>query len=206
MSGATNATFTTPKLTANKTYWARVSNAVGAANSQAATIAVNSPPTITQQPQSQTIMRGEVATLTVEVSGTAPHDYQWYEGPSGTTTSPVPGATAEAFTTPTLRSNKSYWIRVSNAAGAANSQTATIAVAIPPRPPILYAVEVRDEKLRLTITGPVGSFWRVWRSTDLVDWYPMDDPGTVELLTEEATIDVPLSGAPAAFHRLVQEP
>lgn len=38
------------------------------------------PPSITSQPQSQTITAGQTATLTVTATGTAPLSYQWYQG------------------------------------------------------------------------------------------------------------------------------
>ena len=77
----------------------------------------HAPPTITTQPQSQTIASGQTATLSVAATGTAPLRYQWYVGPSGTTTTPIAGATASSYTTPALTSTTSYWVRVSNASG-----------------------------------------------------------------------------------------
>jgi hypothetical protein len=54
--------------------------------------------------------------------------YQWYVGTSGDTSQPVTGATAPSYTTPVLTANRSYWVSVSNSAGTANSNTATITV------------------------------------------------------------------------------
>src|ERR1044072_840067 len=70
--------------------------------------------------------------MSVVATGTAPLTYQWYVGPSGTTTSPIAGATASSFTTPALSSTTSYWVRVSNASGTADSNTATSTVSAPP--------------------------------------------------------------------------
>jgi hypothetical protein len=55
-------------------------------------------PAITTQPQSQTIASGQRATLSVVVSGSG-LSYQWYVGTTGTTTSPIAGATASSYTT-----------------------------------------------------------------------------------------------------------
>jgi Ig-like domain CHU_C associated len=129
IAGATASSFTTPALTSTTSYWVRVSNAAGSADSGTATITVTQPPMITTQPQSQSIAPGTMATLSVTATGTAPLTYQWYVGPSGTTTNPIAGATASSFTTPALTSTTSYWVRVSNAGGSANSNTATITVA-----------------------------------------------------------------------------
>lgn len=91
-------------------------------------------PAITTQPQSQTITSGETATLSVVANGTAPLSYQWYQGTASNTGTPV-GANSASFTTPALTSTTSYWVRVSNSAGAADSNTATIAVNPAPTSP-----------------------------------------------------------------------
>jgi hypothetical protein len=85
------------------------------------------PPAITSQPASTTINSGSSATLTVTASGTAPLSYQWFTGPSGTTTTPVSGGTGPSITvSPTTTT--SYWVRVTNSCGSANSSAATVTV------------------------------------------------------------------------------
>ena len=84
-------------------------------------------PAITTQPASRTSTPGASVTLTVAASGTAPLSYQWYIGASGNTASPIGGATGASVTVnPT--STTSYWVRVTNACGSANSAAATITV------------------------------------------------------------------------------
>ena len=85
------------------------------------------PPSITSQPQSQSIASGQTASLSVTASGAA-LSYQWYTGTTGNTASPIGGATASTYTTPSLTSTTRYWVRVSNAGGSANSNTATITI------------------------------------------------------------------------------
>src|SRR5262249_39919143 len=85
-------------------------------------------PTITTQPQSQTINAGQTATLNVAATGDAPLSYQWYQGSASDTSNPVNGATSASFTTPALNATTSYWVRVTNAVGSADSNTATITV------------------------------------------------------------------------------
>jgi hypothetical protein len=92
------------------------------------------PPSITAQPQSSTVTSGTSVTLTVGAGGTTPLSYQWYVGSSGITGSPISGATSSSVTV-TPASTTNYWVRVSNACGAANSATATITVTNPPPPP-----------------------------------------------------------------------
>jgi uncharacterized protein YkwD len=132
--GATSKTFTTPALASTTSFWVRVTNAAGSSDSVTATITVTAPPpagtapSITTQPQSQTINSGQTASLSVGAEGTGPLSFQWYQGASGTTSSPVGGAMGAAFTTPALTATTSYWVRVSNPFGAASSSTATVTV------------------------------------------------------------------------------
>lgn len=127
IAGATSSSYTTPPLTASTSYWVRVSNGCGAINSTTAIITVCAPASITTNPSNQTINEGQTATLSVLAGGDSPQ-YQWYEGQSGDTSNPISGATAASYTTPPLFGDTSYWVRVSNSCGTADSSTATITV------------------------------------------------------------------------------
>jgi formylglycine-generating enzyme required for sulfatase activity len=84
-------------------------------------------PAITTQPAGQTIAAGSTADLTVTASGSAPLSYQWYEGVKGTTSKPV-GTNSVTFGTPSLTAAATYWVRVTNACGQADSAAATVSV------------------------------------------------------------------------------
>ena len=84
-------------------------------------------PSITLQPQSKSIGTGQTASLSVGAAGTAPFTYQWYQGSSGTTTTPV-GTNSDTLAVGPLTQTTSFWARVSNGCGHANSNTATITV------------------------------------------------------------------------------
>lgn len=131
ISGATSPSYTTPSLIATAGYWVRVSNAVSSADSNTATATVFTAPSITTHPASATVASGFTKTFSVVATGTSPI-YQWYSGNSGDMSNPVAGATSNSFTTPALTSTTSYWVRVSNLAGAAVSNTATATVVVPP--------------------------------------------------------------------------
>ena len=127
----TNSNSLTVTLYGNASYWVKVNNGCGSTNSATATVTVCTPPSITTQPQSKSIMTGTSTTLSVVAGGSGPFSYQWYEGPSGTTTTPV-GFNSSSFTTPVFAAatTKSYWVRVTSAcnSGVVNSATATITV------------------------------------------------------------------------------
>jgi hypothetical protein len=88
-------------------------------------------PAITTQPASQTITGGQTATLMVAASGSSPLSYQWYQGSSGDTSTPV-GSDSSTYSTSPLSVNTSYWVRVSNSAGSVSSASAEITVLAPP--------------------------------------------------------------------------
>jgi formylglycine-generating enzyme required for sulfatase activity len=123
--GTNTASFTTPTLTDTTTYWVRVSNSVGSVNSSLASISCS--PTITTQPAARTIISGTTTTLSVTANGSTPLAYQWYQGPAGTTTTPV-GTNSASFTTPALSADTSYWVQVSNTTGSVNSTLAKVKV------------------------------------------------------------------------------
>lgn len=85
-----------------------------------------SAPVITAQPQGQAVQPGQAATLSVTAAGSPPLAYQWYAGASGNASGLVPGATQASFTTPPLTSDLSFWVRVSNGCGQADSLAATV--------------------------------------------------------------------------------
>jgi hypothetical protein len=87
-------------------------------------------PSITTQPQSQSIAFGASATLSVTAGGSSPFTYQWYIGSSGDTSNSIPGATNPTVTvSPTVTTN--YWVRVSNSCtppAPVDSNTAIVTV------------------------------------------------------------------------------
>ncbi|MBW3670820.1 MAG: IPT/TIG domain-containing protein, partial [Acidobacteria bacterium] len=93
-------------------------------------VASCSGPTINTQPQSVTIDEGDSTTLTVAATASEGSlSYQWYQGTSGTTTTPVGGNSSSLTVSPVV--NTSYWARVTDGCGttpSVNSATATVTV------------------------------------------------------------------------------
>ena len=133
ISGATAATYTTPATVSGDdgaTFRAVVTNAAGNATSSAATLTVQTGPSITTQPASRTVNVGQTATFTVAAAGTAPLSYQWQKNSVNVT-----GATSASYTTPatTASDNAStYRVIVTNMVGNATSNTANLTVQTPP--------------------------------------------------------------------------
>lgn len=85
-------------------------------------------PGITRQPASLTVTPRQAVQLYSQGSGGGVLAYQWYAGASGDVSHPVAGATASSFTPTPLAATASYWVRVSNSAGHADSSTATVTI------------------------------------------------------------------------------
>lgn len=78
------------------------------------------------QPKSQTVAFGSRASLSVTPAREGVHFYQWYQGPSGSTLFPIPGARSEFLLTPPITVPTDFWVRITNACGSADSWTATM--------------------------------------------------------------------------------
>ena len=86
-------------------------------------------PLITTQPlASLSIIPGNGAGLSVAATGDPEPIYQWHEGTSGDTSNPIPGANSNSFVSPALFSSTHYWVRVTDADGFVDSDTATVTV------------------------------------------------------------------------------
>lgn len=87
-------------------------------------------PTISAQPQDQTVTAPAAATFTVTATGTAPLSYQWSK--SGTL---ITGATSATYTTPATSSadnGATFAVEISNSGGSVAGRTATLTVDIAP--------------------------------------------------------------------------
>jgi hypothetical protein len=132
ISGATSSSYTTPAEATSDTgaqFAVVVSNSVGNATSNAATLTVNPAPvapSITTQPSNQTVTAGQTSTFSVTASGTAPLSYQWRK--NGTA---ISGAASASYTTPAevvSDSGAQFTAVVSNSAGSVTSNIATLTV------------------------------------------------------------------------------
>ncbi len=136
ISGATSLSYTTPATTAGEsgyTFDVIVSNGSGSTltntTSSQATLTVSAvlPPSLTSQPVNASVTAGETATFSVTATGTGILTYQWRMNFVNIT-----GATAPTYTmqgTSPADSGSAFDVVVSNAAGSATSNSATLMVA-----------------------------------------------------------------------------
>jgi hypothetical protein len=127
IAGATSSSYTKSNVQVadGGNYSVVVSNIAGTVTSATAVLTVNTPPSITAQPQSQTVIAGNNATFTVTASGIAPLYYQWRS--SGTN---IPGATGSSYTRANvqLADAGSYLVVVTNSVGSVTSAPASLTV------------------------------------------------------------------------------
>ena len=105
-----------------------VTNSAGSATSNAATLTVTAAvtaPTITTQPSATSVTAGTATSFTVVASGTSPFTYVWKK--DGTT---ITGATSATYTIASVATGDagSYTVVVTNSAGSATSNAATLTV------------------------------------------------------------------------------
>jgi len=130
INGATSYTYTTPALTATKSYYVEVINSCGKVTSRVATVEVGScpAPSITGEPEDQSVAPEHQVELSVGATGNPTHGaltYQWYEWDGGQGTA-ISGATAAAWVTPQIYGSKNYYVIVSNNCSSVQSRIVTI--------------------------------------------------------------------------------
>ncbi len=132
ITGANSASYTTPATVSGDngaTFRVVVSNSVGSATSNSATLAVNQSavgPSITTQPANQSVSVGQTATFSVIATGSAPLTYQWQKNNAN-----ISGATSASYTTPaTVSGDNGATFRaiVTNSVTSITSNAATLTV------------------------------------------------------------------------------
>ncbi len=131
LANATNTTLTLTNIqsvNAGK-YSVIVTNHGGSVTSVLATLTVNTgptAPTITTQPQDQTVTAGQSATFNVAASGSVPLFYRWYFN----TNTPLNNATNASYTLAIPQTNNAgtYSVIVTNSLGSATSSIARLTV------------------------------------------------------------------------------
>jgi hypothetical protein len=153
-------------------YHVIVSNSFGMATSAVAGVMIEfgQPPRILIDPQSQTLIPGQLLSLWASASGTGALSYFWY-GPGGLLSDGgrVSGATTTNLTTTSVEADDAgnYWLLVSNTFGATTSAVAGVRVELGQAPRILVQPESQTldpgQLLSLTVlasgTGPLTCQW-----------------------------------------------
>jgi hypothetical protein len=110
-------------------------------------LSVDAVPTVTLLSPPIPITAGQRAQLLVSATGSKPLKFQWYEGNPGDTSKPV-GTDSPAFESEPLWASTTFWVRVSNPVGEADTGAISVTVTRRPQtitfhalPPVPYGTE-----------------------------------------------------------------
>ena len=144
-------------------------------------------PSIAAQPQSRSVTVGGQTSLSVVAGGTGPFTYQWFNGDSGNTSSPVAGGTSSTLA---VRMNAAgsakFWVRVGHQCDGAtvNSGTATVtATAACTKPSI--TTQPGDQTIN---SGQSASLSIAFSSGATVKWYRGNSGDRSSQLGSTATV------------------
>jgi hypothetical protein len=184
-------------------YTVVVNNNYGAVTSAVATLTVYVPPTITNQPQNQTLAIGQTAVFSVGACSPAPLGYQWcFNG-----TNLVDATNASLTLTGVQTTNAgNYTVVVTNCAGWVMSAAATLTVTNP----VITLSAGAGSSPSLTSGGfsfqvsiPVGVTYVILTSTDFVYWTPLVT--NVAVNASEMIVDPSATNYPVRYYRVVSQ-
>jgi hypothetical protein len=165
LPGATNATLALSSVTTNVAgdYTVKVSNNLGQAVSDPATLIIDVPPAIVNLPHPQIASLGDRVTFDVMALGSEPLNYQWHLNGAD-----ISGATNASLTILSVQSADAggYSVTVSNNA----STLTTPPVALTIRARLTAILPLSDSPFQLSLLGGQGQIYRVETSTNLIDW------------------------------------
>jgi hypothetical protein len=200
VTGQTSATLTHAP-TATTMYWVRVTGQCApAADSNNVTVNVNpatcTPPSITNQPQNQTITQGGSTFLTVGVSGTGPFTFQWFIGtPPNTSASTGTNSNSISVQPGTTTS---YWVRVIGQCDPAALSNAALVTVNPSSCPDVVvgaptATKQSNGSFLLDVTASSGTRPLTYQ------WFQGTVAGIGTFIGEGKTIVVPAPAAPVSY-------
>lgn len=125
IAGATSASYTTPVITADATYFARVFSGLAFADTATATLTVCLPRAINIGSWTGI----SASQVTLSVTGPGPGEtFEWYRGATGNTSAPLGGGNGVAVSP--LETTQ-YWLRTKRAGCDADTAAVTVKVCIP---------------------------------------------------------------------------
>lgn len=140
--------FTVSNITTATTFWVRVKNDCNSSTDGRNTVTVgtpacNNPVSILNQPQDQTVLTGGTVQLSVGVLGTAPFNYQWFQGALTDTSHPV--GNGQTLITPPITATTTFYVKVTNCGGTATSRLATVTATQTCTPPAVTSISANPQ-------------------------------------------------------------
>ncbi|WP_433064794.1 beta strand repeat-containing protein [Dactylosporangium sp. CS-033363] len=157
IGGATSTTYmSTAALGDDGTqYRAVFSNSVSSATSNAATLTVQTLPSVTTDPQSQTKNDGDTVTFTAAASGNPAPTVEWFskQGNNAWTVMPAETSTTLSFTVSASDDGMQYRAEFTNAAGSVQSNAATLTVTAAPAVVLQPQAQTKNAGQSVTFTA-----------------------------------------------------
>jgi len=134
-------------------YTVVITNSCGNVTSSVAALTVVSPPSVTTQPASQTVVNGGNATFSVSAEGTPPLSYQWYFNGNA-----ISGATDANYSISgvTVSNEGNYTVVITNSCGSVTSSNITVATSTP-NPPTAPAVSANESPSAVASSETAGA-------------------------------------------------
>jgi len=157
ISGATSASYSIVSTTTAESgmqFQVVVTNSAGSKTSNVVALTVNpaqqAAPTITTQPQNQTVTAGQTATFTVAATGTPAPTYQWQSvvNNNGTNISGATSASYSIVSTTTAQSGMQFQVVVTNSGGSKTSNVVTLTVNPAPPPSSIAVLTYHNDVAR----------------------------------------------------------
>jgi hypothetical protein len=198
----------TPMVAGNYALTLAAANA-GGIGTKGLTLTITSPiqcPTVLSQPQNQTVVVGENASLAVTVAGDLPLIYQWLKnGTNLANGGRISGATSNVLTFANVLTNDTgtYSLLVTNACGTATSSNAVLTVSVSPPQFVVGSARSSGGQFSFTLQSQPGLSFEIQASTNLVNW------ATVATLTNSSgtiPFTTPTAGFTRRFYRARQLP
>jgi hypothetical protein len=199
IASATGSSYTKSNVQATNAgnYSVVVSNRAGVVTSSNAVLAINTPPSISTQPQGLTVITGNSAPFSVGASGAATLCYQWrFKGTN------IPGATASSYTRSNVQTNDAgnYMVVVTNSLGSVTSSPAMLTAL---SAPLTIASIIRSNgSVVLSWQSVSGKTYRVDYKNNLTDTSWTALPSNV-IATGPSSSRTDSANAPRRFYRLV---
>src|SRR6266540_2559336 len=198
--GETNSTLNLTRLqpAIGRNHHAIVGNAAGSILSDIAvlTVLTNSPPAITRQPESRTVVLGADTTPSVTAIGLEPLAYQWFFNRDAMLDATNPTVTITNFS---AISQGDYYVVVSSANASVTSDTAVLLLDSPLR--LDSAALSTNGLFHLRLVGPGNTGYVIQATSDFATW--------TSLLTNSAPngiqefVDPASTNFPRRFYRLM---
>jgi hypothetical protein len=165
IDGATDAQLSLPAAQPGDAgaYDVVVSNVVGSVTSTAASVAINTPITVTSQPQGAALSPGAKIALSVSVAGTLPVSFQWRQ--NGV---PISGATSATHTVSSTQISgpTGFDVVLTNVVGSVVSEVAFVSANVPAailEQPVALTVNPGADAVFNVVAGGTPPFTYQWR-------------------------------------------